>query len=464
MAPGWRPDRAAASPDGGERLPRPGEVRCAARWHDGGVHLKPAVAHGPLLRAVPAPLSKAVTYSRWLHLLTGSVAGVLTGFLRGGTFHPGGGRPWVCFAILPVPFLLLAALIPAVRRIEGSQAQLLLFPGPQRPGGQAASGIGTTPSATWRDRGRTAVWLLLRLEAGVAVTALTVHLSFLATAFILAAGGRPTHFMGLPAIEAPHWWYALLAPLPLALLLAVAIGTGSLMAAAARLLLGPSAAERLAGLEARTERLLEHNRLAQELHDSIGHALTVAVVQAGAARAAGSPEFTDRALAAIEDTGRQALTDLERALRLLREDAPRPSDRPALTEAERLMESARAAGSTVRAELTGPLEALPGPVSREAYRMLQEALTNVLRHAGPVPVSVRIAADADALELEVRNPLRTSPPGAPGATGAVRTGRGLRGIRERAALLGGTAETGPGDGEWLVRARLPLDRLGRPLG
>ncbi|MGW2022611.1 sensor histidine kinase [Streptomyces decoyicus] len=413
------------------------------------------------LPAVLRPLLRAVTYTRWLHLLLASVAGILAGFFHYETFRTGGWMPWLWFAVLPAPLLVLAALIPVVRRVEGLQAQLLLTPGPHDRTARAASGIATTPSGSWRERGRTAVWLLLRLEVGVALSALTVQLPMLAGAFTMAAAGHRTHLKGLPAIEAPHWWYALLAPLPLVLLSAVAVGAGALMAGAARLLLGPSAAERLAELESRTERMLEHNRLAQELHDAIGHALTVTVVQAGAARAAGSPEFTERALAAIEDTGRQALTDLERALRLLREDAPRPADRPTLTDAERLLESARAAGSTVRAELSGPLEALPGPVSREGYRMVQEALTNVLRHAGPVPVSVRLAAGADALELEVRNPLPAAP-AEPGSGG----GRGLRGIRERAALLGGEAETGPDGGEWRVRARLPLRQLrpGQPLG
>ncbi|MFE0187668.1 sensor histidine kinase [Streptomyces sp. NPDC058989] len=408
----------------------------------------PAVRH-PVLK----PLFRPVTYSRWLHLLTGSVAGVLTGFLRGGTFRPGHGGPWLVFATLPVPILLLAALVPAVRRVEGLQAQLLLMPGRFGAAARGSAQIATSPSATWRDRGRTAVWLLLRLEAGVAMTALSLQLPALTVVLVRAATGRATHVTGWPSIDAPHWWYGLLAPLPLVVLLAAAVGAGGLMAGAARLLLGPSAAERLAALEARTERILEHNRLAQELHDSVGHALTVTVIQAGAARAAGSPEFTDRALAAIEDTGRQALADLERALRLLREDAPRPADRPALTDADRLLESARAAGAAVRAEVTGPLEALPGPVSREGYRMVQEALTNVLRHAGPVPVSVRMAADTDALELEIRNAL----PAAPEPGGG---GRGLRGIRERAALLGGEAETGPEGDEWRVRVRLPLRRLG----
>ncbi len=403
----------------------------------------------PLFR----PFLRPLTYSRWLHLLTGCVAGVLMGFLRGGTFRPGHGGPWLSFAALPVPVLLLAALVPAVRRVEGLQAQLLLFPGRSGTGGRGAAQIATSPSATWHDRGRTAIWLLLRLEAGVAMTALTLQLPVLAVVLTRAGMGQATHVAGWPSIDTPRWWHGLLAPLPLVLLLAVAVGAGSLMAGAARLLLGPSAAERLAALEARTERILEHNRLAQELHDSVGHALTVTVIQAGAARAAGSPEFTDRALAAIEDTGRQALADLERALRLLREDAPRPADRPALTDADRLLESARAAGAAVRAEVTGPLEALPGPVSREGYRMVQEALTNVLRHAGPVPVSVRIASDADALELEIRN-------GLPAASEPNGGGRGLRGIRERAALLGGEAETGPEGDEWRVRVRLPLRRLG----
>ncbi|CAM5613771.1 histidine kinase OS=Streptomyces violarus OX=67380 GN=FHS41_008025 PE=4 SV=1 [Streptomyces violarus] len=112
-------------------------------------------------------------------------------------------------------------------------------------------------------------------------------------------------------------------------------------------LLGPSPAERLAALEERTEQLLERTRIARELHDSIGHALTVAVVQAGAARAAGDPAFTDRALSAIEDTGRAALEDLERVLGVLRESEKPVSSRPTLADADRLLESARASGAKV---------------------------------------------------------------------------------------------------------------------
>ncbi len=228
---------------------------------------------------------------------------------------------------------------------------------------------------------------------------------------------------------------------------------GELITAIATRLLGPSAAERLSALEARTEQLLERTRIARELHDSIGHALTVAVVQAGAARAAGDPAFTDRALCAIEETGRAALEDLERVLGVLRESGQPPSQRPTLAEADRLLESARASGSEVDAQLTGPLEKLPGPVTREGYRILQESLTNVLRHCGPVPVRVRVEMAVGRLDLEVTNALPERPAVTLGG------GSGLRGMRERAALLGGEAETGPYEGGWRVRARLPLERI-----
>jgi signal transduction histidine kinase len=95
------------------------------------------------------------------------------------------------------------------------------------------------------------------------------------------------------------------------------------------------------------------------------------------------------------------------------------------------------------------VDTVPAPVSREGYRILHEALTNALRHAGAVPVRVRIEVTGESLALEVRNPLTADIPG-PGR------GSGLRGIRERAALLGGHAHTGPDRGDWQVQAELPL--------
>lgn len=180
-------------------------------------------------------------------------------------------------------------------------------------------------------------------------------------------------------------------PLPLVALLALVVLSGRLITKAAERLLGPSPVQRLTALEERTEQLLERNRIARELHDSIGHALTVAVVQAGAARAAQDPDFTERALAAIEETGRDALDDLERVLRVLRESGTPVGQRPTLVEADRLLDSARGSGAEIDADVSGPLEQVPGAVSREGYRILQESLTNVLRHSGTVPVRVRIA-------------------------------------------------------------------------
>jgi signal transduction histidine kinase len=405
--------------------------------------------------AVLRPLGRTLTYTRWLHLLLASVVGVVTGFVQPDIFRHLGTQ-WLWMAVLPVPLLLSAAAVPGMRAVEGVQARLLVLPHPHARYGAGArpSPVTTAPSANWADRLRTAAWLLFRLETGVLVSALTVHLPLLALALgrntTAHTGPAPTVFGPLGA---PHWWYALLAPWPLVVLMAVVVGAGAGTAAVARRLLGPSAADRLAALEERTARLLEHNRLAQELHDSIGHALTVMVVQAGAAQAGGGPEFRDRALATIEDTGREALTDLERALRLLREGVP-PAGGPGLGEVGRLLASAESAGATVRAEVTGPVGELPDAVSREGYRMVQESLTNVLRHAGPVPVSVRVAADRTGVQLEVRNALPDRPGRGPGG------GRGLRGMRERAALLDGTFEAGPRDGHWRVAARLPA----RPLG
>ncbi|MFF4253587.1 sensor histidine kinase [Streptomyces sp. NPDC001663] len=378
------------------------------------------------------PLLRGTTYTRLLHLWVPMLIVSVWLYIDMSTW-------WV-----PAAALVPVGLIPAVRLGEGVQARLLLTPSEQD------SGISVSPAVAWRDRLRTVLWLEVRMALGAVAMASCVWLPGLAYELArIALGYAPDDAVPLLREAQPHWAYWLLVPLPLIALYGVVVGLGALITAVARRLLGPSAAERLEALEERTDQLLERNRIARELHDSIGHALTVAVVQAGAARAAGDPEFTDRALAAIEDTGRAALEDLERVLGVLRE-AERPvSSRPTLAEADRLLESARASGAKVDSEVSGPLESIPGPVSREGYRILQEALTNVLRHAGAVPTRVRVTVTDGTLTLEVRNPLTAEIPG-PGR------GSGLRGIRERAALLGGRALTGPDEGDWQVHVELPL--------
>ncbi|MEU1484794.1 histidine kinase [Streptomyces sp. NPDC005752] len=388
------------------------------------------------MRSFFAMLARPATYSRWLHLLIPAAVGSVWLFISPT-------RPWMLFL-----FAVPVGLLPAVRLAEGLQAQLLLQPAQRGPGAPISAG----PATTWTDRCRTVVWLELRLVLGAVACFATVWLSATAVDLVRGSFGTGPSDEWLARGVQPGWWCALLAPLPILFLLGLVVLGGEVVTAAARGLLGPSPTERMTALEERTEQLLERNRIARELHDSIGHALTVAVVQAGAARTAGSPEFTARALAAIEETGRNALDDLERVLGVLRETDVPVSGRPTLVEADRLLESARGSGARIDVEVTGALELVPGPVSREGYRILQESLTNVLRHAGAVPVRVRISAAEERLELEVANPLAGEPRG-PGS------GNGLRGIRERAALLGGKASTGPCEGEWRVHATLPLDRI-----
>jgi signal transduction histidine kinase len=380
------------------------------------------------------PLTRAVTYTRWLHLcIPMTIIAV-----------------WL-FIDREEPYLIAVLLFPvgflsAMRTAEGLQAQFLLTPDER---GRPDATIALAPSATWADRWRTVLWLELRLVLAGVTLVLTIWLPMLTVDLIvLATGGDAPNFL---RDVGPHWWFGLLVPVAIVIMLAGLVGLGILVTALARWLLGPSAMVRLAALESRNEQLLERTRIARELHDSIGHALTVAVMQAGAARAANDPAFTNRALSAIEETGRAALEELDRVLLVLRESAGPASQRPTLLEADRLLDSARSSGTAVIAEFSGGLEQVPVAVSQEGYRILQEALTNALRHSGSAPVCVRIAVLDRQLDLEVTNPLVVSIAGDGGT--------GLRGIRERAALLGGHAEAGPHGDSWRVSAQLPLSRV-----
>ncbi len=330
--------------------------------------------------------------------------------------------------LAPVPVLAVLACVPVVRRSEGLQVRALVLP--------RDDGVSVEPARTWTDRGRVLLWLCLRVWLGVLAVQLTALA--LATVWRSAQRGDPVGWAAVPAV--------LLALVPALALL------GSALAAAARHLLSPSAGERLAVAEARTDRLLARTRLAAELHDSIGHALTVTVLQAGAARqvAGRDPDFVDGALAAIEDSARRASAELDRVLALLREPASAPVPGPTLADVDALVRSAETAGADVDLRVTGDVDAVPAVVSREGYRIVQESVTNALRHAGPVPIAVGVTVSGDRLLLSVENPV---PVGVPAPRGA---GSGIRGLRERATLLGGSASAGAVDDRWAVTVRLPL--------
>ena len=201
----------------------------------------------------------------------------------------------------------------------------------------------------------------------------------------------------------------------------------------------------------------EQARIARELHDVIAHSVAVIVVQAGAAGDVFDthPEKARDALHAIEEAGRDALGELRRLLSAVRpdgSDGPAPPQ-PGLDQLDELAEPLRAAGLDVVVTREGTPSAVPAGVDVSAYRIVQEALTNTLRHARATVAEVTFRYGPDALEIDVVDDGRS----APGRSGDG-PGYGLIGMRERATLLGGTLEAGPtAHGGFRVHARLPLD-------
>ncbi len=203
----------------------------------------------------------------------------------------------------------------------------------------------------------------------------------------------------------------------------------------------------------------ERRRIARELHDIIAHSVSVMGVQAGAVRSVLRPEQAReaQALRQVEHTGREAVTELQRLLGLLRDtddDTALPA--VALRRVDQLVDDFRRAGVHVTLSTSGVLEHVPPGLDAAAYRIVQEALTNVLKHARHAQTHVEVTSDTDKLRVSVVNggdaahPTST-PPG---------LGRGLYGIRERAALYGGHADIGPdAEGGFHVAVDFPVGGL-----
>jgi signal transduction histidine kinase len=194
----------------------------------------------------------------------------------------------------------------------------------------------------------------------------------------------------------------------------------------------------------------EQARIARELHDVVAHALSVIVVQAGAADEVFQidPGRARTPIRAIDTAARAALADLRRVLGILQHDAAY-EPQPGLERLDGLIDQVRATGLRVALEIEGATHPVPATVDLSAYRIIQEALTTTLKHADAehARVSVRYGED---LELEIRDDGR-------GGQNGNRAGRGLTGMRERAAMLGGSVEAkSPPSGGYLVKARLPF--------
>ncbi|MCC3761466.1 histidine kinase [Glycomyces sp. TRM65418] len=230
------------------------------------------------------------------------------------------------------------------------------------------------------------------------------------------------------------------------LLAAAAWGTGAWLRSTRA-----AEAERRRHVAAAT-RAAERASIARELHDVVTHHVTAMVVQAEAARyLTGAPDRLDQALKAVGETGRRATTDLRHLLDLLEPDHGGESRTPPVGRLLTLVEQTRRAGQPMEFAEEGTPPVSTGSADLVAYRIVQEALTNALKHAHGTPTAVRVRHRESEITVEVS----TEGPGSASAV-AAGSGRGLAGLRERVDLLGGDFEAGPRtDGGFVVRARIP---------
>ncbi|WP_091502135.1 histidine kinase [Microbacterium sp. cf332] len=213
--------------------------------------------------------------------------------------------------------------------------------------------------------------------------------------------------------------------------------------------------------EARATAEFERNRIARDMHDVVAHSLAVVIAQADGARyaAAADPAAAATSLQTISTTARSALSDVRMLLTQLRHSEGE-GPQPTVAELEVLYAQVRAAGLDLRVDVDpSPPGEPPAAVQIAVYRILQEALTNAMRHGAGGTVDVSLSWLADRVEVRVRNPLS---PSTVDTTGPMRSGgHGLIGMRERAQLIGGSIEIGPVGSDFVVAATLPV---GAPLG
>lgn len=364
----------------------------------------------------------------------------------------------------------LLGLVPGVRELEVSASRTMLG---------VTSDLVVPEPPNLGHRLRAVLFVQLHLVCGALTAAALVMLLPACTLVLVDL---------LSGVEGTYWTLPSGTGAQVALGIAVTLGLGAALllwwplgALAGRLavvLLGPTSQDRLAVALARVDQEAARTRIARELHDGIGHALTIVSLQAAAGRRvmAREPETAQGALAQIETTAREALERLDGMLAALREDAPPPTETSAEPQLEALVQEHRRAGMDLRATMQIPDDLLV--VQRvHVERIVAELLTNAHRHGAPGVVELRIHQEEDVLDIEVTNPLRTTAPAVVAPCGADDAGdgggdaraggvaprgggRGLAGQAERLALFGGRLETSQEEGRWIARARLPILREG----
>jgi signal transduction histidine kinase len=214
-------------------------------------------------------------------------------------------------------------------------------------------------------------------------------------------------------------------------------------------------AEAAGGERARDAVFEERARVARELHDVVGHSVGIIAMQAGAAEQLvdKDPGAAREHMATVRRTAQDTMREMRRLVQVLREDGIDFEPQPTLGQAEQLVDDARLAGVPAELEVEGERRDLPPAIDLAAYRIVQEGLTNVRKHAGPVSTTVRLLYASNAVYVEVHNEA-----GVISTNGHVSGGHGLPGMRERVRIFGGEVEAGPRpDGGYVLRARLPLE-------
>jgi signal transduction histidine kinase len=352
---------------------------------------------------------------------------------------------WISGVVLGVGVVVAAwyPLVGAVIAAACFPIGVVAFDAPGAGGASLIGLLGVVAWAAWRDSSRRSLIALCVAGFSFAVTS-------------IVAGQTVWELFFIPAILLPGWFMGRLAR-----------RSGERAVKLAELAAALDA-EREANAQAAVAQ--ERTRIAREVHDAVAHSVSVMTLQLGGLRRllADRPAEQEVVLG-LERLGRQTVEEMRGLVGILREriDGEQPSPVPSLARVDELISDVRAAGLPVRVDSSADLPQLPTVLDLTAYRVLQEALTNVLRHAGAVPTTVAIGYTEQALTLEVRNePGRAVPPsdgtrtprGTPTSVGRS-GGHGLVGMRERLAMVHGSLQTGPEpDGGFAVRARFPLPR------
>ena len=430
------------------------------------------------LKRIYGPLFEAKTYKEAFYLVLGLVFGILWFTLFVTLLSVGFGTVvvWVGVAIL----VWTLALLRPVGALERSHVKWLLEHEVPPPSPLAFEPVRDSDHPGWANFGRRSLallrdghswrvlaWTMLRIVLGpvgfsLAIVFLVTPISLLVAPLwdVFNWGDWEIYDYGGP--EGYHWtgwlWFGPLAFLVIGPALAWMIrGLGDLHRMLADQLLGPSGDERRRTALARAAKAEEQVRIDQELHDSIGHMVSMIVVQAGAAAHVfdQDPDFSRRALNNIGERGRAALGELDRIIARIRGDQPEThAPLPGIDDLPALIGGARDAGVSVTSRLV--LDDIPGFIGRGIYRVVQEALTNAAKHAPGGKVAVAVVSDESIVALSVTNTL-TAPLDADFEATA---GNGLAGIRDRVTLMGGHPTIGPASNRtFAVKAVLPIEEM-----